>query len=239
MVTAAVLIALSAGLYAAHFAIFGDAHHIFIYLLGDIAFVPLEVLLVVLVIERLISRHERRKVLRKMNMLVGTFFSEVGTELLGKLTEGLANKAEVRPRIAVEPGWGTRQYRQALRSAGALKYRFDARSMDLAGLRDFLAGKRDILLLLLANPNLLEHDRFTDLLWAVFHLQEELSARQSLDGVPDSDADHLAGDIQRVYSRLTVEWLHYCGHLQVAYPYIFSIVARTHPLQDNPDPTVS
>jgi len=31
------------------------------------------------------------------------------------------------------------------------------------------------LLGLLGNPNLLEHDSFTDLLWAVFHLMEELS----------------------------------------------------------------
>jgi hypothetical protein len=40
------LILLSAILYLIHFAIFRDAHHIFLYLIGDIAFVPIEVLLV-------------------------------------------------------------------------------------------------------------------------------------------------------------------------------------------------
>ena len=30
--------------------------------------------------------------------------------------------------------------------------------------------------------------------------------------------------------RLTVQWLLYCRHLQTAYPYIFSIMMRTHPL---------
>ena len=51
-------------------------------------------------------------------------------------------------------------------------------------------------------------------------------------------AEHLAGDIHRVYAKLTQEWLMYCKHPQKAYPYIFSIIARTHPLQEHPDATV-
>ena len=101
-----------------------------------------------------------------------------------------------------------------------------------------LDEKRNMLVTLLANPNLLEHERFTDLLWAIFHLMEELDARPALTGLPQTDLDHIAGDIQRVYSRLTVEWLLYCRHLQKAYPYIFSIIARTHPLQENPSAIV-
>ena len=43
---------LSVIFYWAHYTIFRDAHHIFIYLLGDIAFVPIEVVLVTLIIHR-------------------------------------------------------------------------------------------------------------------------------------------------------------------------------------------
>ncbi len=49
---AAVMLACSAALYALHYAVFRDLRHIFLYLIGDIAFVPVQVLLVVLVIER-------------------------------------------------------------------------------------------------------------------------------------------------------------------------------------------
>jgi di/tricarboxylate transporter len=72
------LILLSALLYIFHFAIFRDVHHIFIYMIGDIAFVPIEVLLVTLIIHRLLSEREKRAQLEKLNMLIGTFFSEVG-----------------------------------------------------------------------------------------------------------------------------------------------------------------
>jgi hypothetical protein len=44
------LILLSAMLYLIHYTIFRDPHHIFLYLIGDIAFLPIEVLLVTLLI---------------------------------------------------------------------------------------------------------------------------------------------------------------------------------------------
>ena len=91
---------------------------------------------------------------------------------------------------------------------------------------------------LLANPNLLEHDTFTDLLWAVFHLVEELAARQEFTNLPKSDFDHLSGDIKRAYSQLLIEWLAYMKHLKDDYPYLFSLAVRMNPMDVNADPVV-
>ncbi len=54
------LVSLSVLFYSAHFLIFGDPHHIFIYLLGDIAFVPIEVLIVTMIIHKLLEEREKR-----------------------------------------------------------------------------------------------------------------------------------------------------------------------------------
>ena len=94
----------------------------------------------------------------------------------------------------------------------------DCTKGDLPAMKAFLLGKRGFLLGLLENQNLLEHDEFTDLLWAVFHLTEELDARQRLEGLPQSDLDHLAGDTRRVFFSLTREWLRYMEHLRNDYP---------------------
>jgi hypothetical protein len=48
------------------------------------------------------------------------------------------------------------------------------------------------LLGLMANPNLLEHESFTDLLWAVFHLTDELTHREDVSALADADLEHLA-----------------------------------------------
>lgn len=101
-----------------------------------------------------------------------------------------------------------------------------------------MSERREFLLTLLGNPVLLEHDRFSDLLWAVTHLDEELEARESLDNLPKSDLAHIMTDIQRMYDHLASEWLDYVQHLKLKYPYLFSLVLRTHPFQANPSPIV-
>ena len=69
------LIALSIVFYLLHYAIFGDPHHIFIFLIGDIAFVFIQVLLVTLIIHQLLNMREKRARLEKLNMVIGAFFS--------------------------------------------------------------------------------------------------------------------------------------------------------------------
>lgn len=83
------------------------------------------------------------------------------------------------------------------------------------------------------NPNLLEHESFTDLLWSVFHLTEELEARNEIKNLPSLDTDHIVNDSKRVYVLLLREWLSYMEHLKNDYPYLFSLAARTNPFNPN------
>ena len=59
--------------YFVHYLIFHDIHHIFIYMIGDLAFLPVEVLLVVIIIERVLAHREKQAKLKKLNMVVGAF----------------------------------------------------------------------------------------------------------------------------------------------------------------------
>ena len=230
------LVALSAALYLAHFAVFRDAHHILIYLVGDIAFVPVEVLLVALILHRLLEGHEKSSMLKKLNMVIGAFFSEVGTELLERLAAFDAQPELVRDALVPRKEWTTRQFRTASAALRCRQQSIDPKAGDLAALKDFLLSRRPFMLRLLENSNLLEHDPFTDLLWAVFHLTEELAHRKALGDLPDSDLEHLAGDIKRAYGLLTGEWIDYLHHLQADFPYLFSLALRTNPL--DPDARV-
>ena len=129
-----------------------------------------------------------------------------------------------------------KEFRRAVEYAYHLNIELDCHKIDMGELKVFLSQKRMFLLTLLENPNLLEHDRFTDLLWAVTHLDEELEARLSVSDLPDRDLEHIAIDIQRLYDHLTSEWLDYVEHLKVKYPFLFSLVIRTHPFQECPSP---
>ena len=238
LLIAALLVAASIVIYVIQWEIFHDARSAVFYLLQDLAFLPIQVLLVAIIVERILASRERNRLLHKMNMVIGTFFSELGLSLLGLLTRFIENGKDVKARLAIEPEWTVQDWKQALDAANAFDYRVGVEKMNLPATRDLLAKHRQLLTLLLANPNLMEHDRFTDLLWAVSHLLEELAARSSFEELPPADLAHLASDIRRVYALLAMEWLLYCRHLQSAYPYIYSIMVRIHPLQDAPSAIV-
>jgi len=238
IILATVFIVLSAVFYFVHYLIFQDAHHIFIYMVGDLAFLPLEVLLVSVIIERILNRREKQDKLQKLNMVIGTFFSEVGNDVLRDLLVYFRNSKDIAQNLNVKGNWTKKDFEKAREYADNLKIDIDYKELDFNRLRDVLSGKRDFLLTMLGNPGLLENDRFTDLLWAVTHLAEELKARPSLDNLPDSDLKHLSNDIQRFYDHLASEWLDYAEHLKANYPYLFSLVLRTHPFQEGPSAIV-
>ena len=237
-ILAAIFVASSALIYFVHYRIFGNPYHIFIYMIGDLAFLPLEVFIVVLVIERILAYREKQALLSKLNMVVGAFFSEAGNDLIANLICAVENRDETFQCLDIGQDWTARDFKRATLCAHNIKVNANCNGVDLAALRAFLIQKREFLLRLLENPNLMEHERFTDLMWAVFHLAEELESRPSVKNLPESDLAHLAGDIQRVYGPLVSEWVRYLEHLKSKYPYLFSLVLRTHPFQPHPSPTV-
>jgi hypothetical protein len=233
---AAALVALSACLYLMHYAVFHNAHHIYIYLLGDIAFLPLSVLFVSLVIDRLLTERDKRASLEKLNMVIGAFFSEVGTALLKMLTAIDPDCERKREAARVTGSMDDREFRRLAGEISGMEFEVRPDTEALQGLRVLLVGKRDFMVRLLENPLLLEHESFTDLLWAVFHLTEELESRPGLQGLPASDMAHLAGDASRAYGRCASQWLAYMMHLKKNYPYLFSLALRLNPF--DPEATV-
>lgn len=233
------LIILSALFYLSHYFIFKDVHHIFIYMIGDIAFVPIEVLLVTLIIHQLLNIREKRIRLEKLNMVIGAFFSETGTKLLIYFSDFDPGLNEIRNSLIVTNDWSEQEFNNAEKNLRSYKYDVNIKEMDMEGLRTFLVGKRDFLLRLLENPVLLEHESFTGLLRAVFHLTEELISRQQLTLLPDTDYEHLRGDIKRAYSLLVGEWLDYMEHVKNNYPYLFSLAMRTNPFDQTASPIVA
>ncbi len=233
VVLALILVALSIAFYFLHYLIFTDIHHIFLYLIGDIAFLFLDVLIVMLVLHRLLVFREKQSILKKLNMAIGTFFSEVGTELLKKCACVDPQLAQIGDHLVITKDWTDKEFMSLRKNIEGHESSISSKKVNLEEMRHFLVGKRQFLLNLLENPNLLEHESFTNLLWAVFHLTDELAHRKDLKTLPDTDFQHLSGDIKRAYQQLMLQWLNYMQHLKQDYPYLFSLAMRTNPFDAN------
>jgi hypothetical protein len=228
-----ILLALSGSVYFVHYWIFGDLHHIFLYLIGDVAFLFIDVLIVTLVLHRLLVFREKQSVMKKINVVIDTFFSEVGTDLLKIGLKFDSNADNFKKKLVITKNWTDKYFFTAKQSTLQRNSVIDCKKYDLVQTKVFLVSKRQFILNLLDNPNLVEHESFTNLLLAILHLTDELANRQDLTRLPQSDFEHLSEDIKRAYSQLILQWLDYIKHLQRDYPYLFSLALRINPFDEN------
>jgi hypothetical protein len=232
------LVTLSAIFYLIHYFIFRDAHHIFIYMVGDIAFVFIEVLLVTMIIHEVLAVREKRILLEKLNIVIGSFFSQAGKELLKLFAAFDPQSERIRQSLVVTEKWSDEQFKDMSMRLNQYDHQIDITRSNLAELKQLLVREREFFLRLLENQNLLEHDTFTNLLMAVFHLTEELESRSNISRLSEADQKHIANDLKRAYSLLISEWLNYMKHLKENFPYLFSFAMRTNPFDLDATPEV-
>lgn len=188
--------------------------------------------------EMILLKREAQNRMRKVNMVLGVFFSEVGCRLLHLFSSYDQTIEAIKENLLVRPGWSEDDFLSAQKGVKRHNLRVDIKRVDLETLLDFLNSKRRFLVSLLENPVLIEQEEFSEALLAVFHLSDELSCRDSLGNLPESDRNHLAGDINRAYKKLVVQWLAYLGHLKNQYPYLFSLAVRKNPFDPKASPVV-
>lgn len=229
LLTGLLLVVITILLTCLHYLIFKDLHTLSFNLMEDLVFLPFQVLIVTMVIGGLLNLREKQVLLQKLNMVIEVFFSEVGTILLKYLFEFDPLVEGLRQEFAGLKDWKVPDFHYYQQTLKKNEFHISCQNGDLEQLRNFLVGKRNFMLRLLENPNLLEHETFTELLWAIFHLTEELLHRKSCNELCEADQEHFCGDIKRAYALLIYEWLGYMNHLHQNYPYLFSLAARLNP----------
>ncbi len=232
------LILVSVAVFSVHVLLFEDAHWLEKYLVFYLGFLPIEVIVVTLILDRLIEMRERQERMEKMNMVIGIFFSEIGTDLLRFMVIEDPSIEELRDSLHVTGKWKAEDFTRLKEVLKAHTFRAQFDATELAAIKELLARKRSLLVQLLENPILLEHEKFTNLLRAVFHLAEELDYRTDLEQLPSTDIAHLSGDVSRAYGLLAEEWLRYVKYLDSHYPYLFSLAIRTNPFDEKASPIV-
>jgi len=164
--------------------------------------------------EILILKREYQSRTRKVNMVLGVFFSEVGHRLLCLFANHDHTINGAITDLLVASDWTEARFATALKDLKKYKAVINARELNLGQLHFFLNSKRDFLLGLLENPVLIEHEGFSDALLSVFHLLDELTNRNGLKDLPQSDSNHLTGDMTRAYKKLIVQWIIHMRHLK-------------------------
>lgn len=220
-----ILILLSFIMFLIHYLIFGQLENTIYYSLMSLCFIPINILAVTLVFEKLVERQAKSERLSKLNMLVGLFFSDIGFVLLKLIVAG-DKKIQFLDL----------DFSDLKASNSKLKnhnHNIDFEEINYPELKKLILESRNMLANLISNENILEHESFSDLLMALMHLRDELIFIQHKEYLSVEDCTHIKGDLIRVYKALTVQWIDYLTHLKVCYPYQYSSAIKFNPFSLN------
>ena len=231
---AIVLIAFSVLLYVLQNIIFNKPNETVFYFFQDLAFLPIEVLLVTLILDGIIKEREKRNRMLEINIVVGAFFSEMGADAIRRMKPFITNMEGIMDKVEISGTFGPRDFENSADAVAKYDFQADSTLGNLRDLGNFLKEKNSTTLGMFENPNLLENSRFTSMLWAVYHVMDEIQNRDDISALPQSDLDHLSGDLQRAFCLLVVEWILYMEHMKSKYPYLFSLAVRKNPFLEKP-----
>ena len=227
-------------IYGSNILILKDPEHVISYIWTHLGFIPVDILIVAFVLDEIISKKEKEAMMEKLDMIMSTFFSELGNDLINQLSSVNTHKADTGYLKSIK-NWTDKDYENKLKEIKNINIPFKAdvapqeREEYLTNIRDLLINKREFIVGLLNNPNLLEKEEFSGLLTAILHLDEELEHRPDLSKVSDIDFNHLNGDMERIYNKLIHEWIYYLKYLNKHYPYMIALIIRTNPFDESAD----
>lgn len=220
LIVSLILIGLSFALFAVHFFIFGQLENTLYYSLMSLCFIPINVLAVTLVFENFLTYQAKQERLSKLNMLVGIFFSEMGFQLLNLIVQG--DSAIKDFHINLE------DLKAVKNTVKKHSHALSLNTMNYEALTTLIIDKSSIVITLISNESILEHEVFADLLMSTIHLRDEILFRQD-KSYTEEDFLHITGDVIRVYRALTTQWIDYLIHLKAFYPYLYKSAVQSSP----------
>ncbi|HEY5139487.1 MAG TPA: hypothetical protein VIJ25_09270, partial [Methylococcales bacterium] len=161
IVVGVLLITLTVLLGIVHYELFHDARTFLFYMALDVAFVPVQVLLVTLIISNILAYREKRAMLDKLNMVIGAFFSQLGTRLLRDFSAIDPDMSKIAEHLKIENEWTDKKFSDMRINLQSHHYNVDYSVAAFESMRELLVKERGFLLGLLENQNLLEHESFT------------------------------------------------------------------------------
>jgi len=232
------LVSLALILHGIHILIFKDIHHTMIFLVADIAFIPLEVFFTTMILERVLERRRKEQDKEKLNMLVGVFYAEFGTQLLEYFVNQDDRVAICKKLRIQDPTiWNDDYFKRLQQLNSSYHYEVQLTKVDLKELQQILHEGKNIMITLMTTDSLHEHETFTEMLMRIMHLKEELDTQDIAD-LSDLKRMHLEQDMAAIYRYLTYEWCYYLNYLNRCYPSLFSTVIMLSPFNKKYQRTV-
>ena len=201
------LLCFSAVMYVVHYLIFRDFHHIAIFFVHDIAFMPLEVILVTLFFDRIIEKTNEKENRSKLSIIETLFFNESGGNMLRYLTSFDPQSHHLSEILQVTEDWKSSDFINAKKQLSNYSFHLDVSRVDFFGLHYHLDERHNYYRNILENPALTQSNEFTEMVMKIYLMWEELDCRTDLYNLNDAEKNYLGSLLTEIYQELVTYWL--------------------------------
>ncbi len=213
------LLLISVIIYALQIFIFHDPQTTAFYIFQDFAFMPATIAIATLVVGKLMDEQEKKEKVEKTKMLTSTFFTGIGTAITTELLEIAEPKEHLANIIALRcTDANLKQKQDNIRQ---MEIKINLTKEVYESVMQKFETAQTSLLVLSSNPMLFEHEDFTDLLWAIFHLIDEYHLRDDFNTLDDHVLHHLNKDFEQMLRLLLINYIANAKYLRETYPHFY------------------
>ncbi|MHA1490332.1 MAG: hypothetical protein ACTSRI_11845 [Promethearchaeota archaeon] len=106
-----ILILLSFILYYLQFLMFHDISHLVDIMFLNLAFLPLNALFITIIVQYLLMKREKNSALKRIYIVIGTFFNEIGNDLVKLLSKSDPACAKIFEKLDIPNDWNEKQFK--------------------------------------------------------------------------------------------------------------------------------
>lgn len=213
----------SALLYFVNYLFFGNAEHLLKVFGEELAFMPIYIFITAVVAEHLLSRSERKEISRRTNSLIGTFFNEIGYDIIRALIKHDSNFSILNLKIQFDNGFNPETIKNIKKIAGTHIYGAPKGNEDILEIGQLMNEKKEFFLIMMSNASLMEKDEFSKLLLSVNHIYEALKTMGDVSNMDQELIDHLHSDLQNMYRCLIGVWSGYLSMIEKEDLYLYKL----------------
>lgn len=217
-------------LYVLHYYVYKDVHHIGIFLVSDLAFLPLEFIFVYIVLNNVLKGRGESIAKERMNSMMGIFFSELGKELLFYFNEADTNKGRTNEFLLIDSNTSQRTFKKRIKELRSYEISIDVEALDLHRLHKILKEEKDHLLNILGNSGTMESNSTTYIFHSLFNLMNTLDDQET-SGQYSLSTVHVS--MGKLYKMLIYRWLHYMKHLHTYYPDYYESLTKSFDVKND------
>ncbi len=218
--TIVILLLISICLYGIQIMIFRDPATTEFYLLQDLAFMPITIIIATIVVGEILNEKEKRERESNTRMLTSTFYTQVGASFMNMLIQASENEVEIRNILQKQVNT-EKEIKQMQEEVKQLNCQIHLTEDIYREVTHIVSENRMAILVLSSNPMILEQRSFTNLLWGMFHLEDEFRIRGAYHQLSQEDKAHIAEDLEKVLQLLLLNSIPNAKYLKDTYPHLY------------------